>query len=115
MQLEKAPANYDAQTTIDTTLTSVKGDDKLAKKVEENELKYWPNPFKGHVIIELPENLRNSNIRLMTVEGKLIRQVPARGMKQFKLGGLETLPKGFYLIEIQNADTEPVSLKLQKL
>jgi Secretion system C-terminal sorting domain len=66
----------------------------------------WPNPFQSSISISITTTMETEiDINLMDVSGKTIRtssQSVKRGVTRISIDGLETLPAGAYLIEIND-------------
>jgi hypothetical protein len=64
----------------------------------------WPNPFQSSITINITtDNATTFNIKLMDVNGRLIRNfnhAVGRGTSQTTLRDLERLPQGIYLLDM---------------
>ena len=91
--LSDAEVNY----IYNTTINSVKG-----IKLNSNDLNVYPNPFKDHLIITIPEmNSNRSIIQLIDLTGKLIIEKSVMSNEvNITLDGLDNLSKGIYICKI---------------
>jgi aminopeptidase N len=87
-------------------LRDVTFDDGIFVGIEESKrstFAIFPNPNKGSFRIQLnTENFKESQIRIINAEGKLIRKFESITSSYFEI---ESLPKGIYFIEVSNQTT----------
>jgi len=72
---------------------------------EDNDspLKIYPNPVQNYINIELQKDYPESNIEILDLNGKLISKSKFSGAF-YKLKSLNTLPKGVYILHLQNKE-----------
>ncbi len=83
---------------------------------EERQLtpfQLYPNPVSGEMNITLPESIQNVHIQITNLTGKLILDKQIIGKSEINLN-LDSLPPGFYLLEVQSDNWAEVS-KFEKL
>lgn len=70
---------------------------------ESNDLpiKIYPNPVSNYINIELNNFAEESKVEIYDLNGKLISEALFAG-QYYKLKALETLPKGIYILHLQN-------------
>jgi len=69
----------------------------------ESPLKIYPNPVDNAMKIELDKAYANSNIEVLDMNGKVVLSTRFSG-KDYELKNLEQLPKGVYLLRVQNKE-----------
>jgi len=86
--------------------------------LEEDEvmqnIRVYPNPFLDQLIIQLPNELKASEVKLVLfdVSGKKLKTTTQRiSLKEIKLEGLNNLPKGVYVLHL-SANNKTKSFKL---
>ena len=74
--------------------------------MEENSdspLKIYPNPVQSFINIELQKSYTESMVEILDINGKQISKTHFEG-KFYKLTSLEALPKGVYILHLQNEE-----------
>ena len=74
--------------------------------MEENSdspLKIYPNPVQSFINIELQKSYSESMVEILDINGKQISKSHFEG-KFYKLSSLEALPKGVYILHLQNEE-----------
>jgi hypothetical protein len=74
--------------------------------MEENSdspLKIYPNPVQSFINIELKESYTDTKVEILDINGKQISKTHFEG-KFYKLSSLEALPKGIYILHLQNKE-----------
>ena len=69
----------------------------------DSPLKIYPNPVQNYINIELQKDYPESNIEILDLNGKLISKSKFSGAF-YKLKSLNTLPKGVYILHLQNKE-----------
>lgn len=77
-------------------------------ELQNDELKFWPNPFKNE--IELTHNLTNPNYTLFDITGKIMK---SGIIENDQIKNLNELPSGQYLLKITN-NNQSVTKKVVK-
>jgi peroxidase len=86
------------------------------KSLDENgntELKMYPNPATSMVTVDLGNTDQSSTIKLFNANGVLLKTITPGAKQKFVRIDISGLPKGMYMISIQN-DKGTKSLKLIK-
>lgn len=112
---------YTESGTFDVILTSTNticGNDTKTVSVTVNittlsitenileDIKVFPNPFNSNININLPQSLNTINITLYDLSGRTIfntNMTPVNNTIQIK--NLETLPKGAYILQLLDLET----------
>jgi hypothetical protein len=83
----------------------------LSKKVAEGEmLKVFPNPSEGEITIEGNNNLTDSQLVLMTSEGKVFKTISLGTNKSAKVNKLKP---GIYMVAPANGSAKPLPFVVQ--
>ena len=71
-----------------------------SEKIENREIKIYPNPTKGDLIVEIskPESLKNGLISVFDLRGKLIKKVKIASSKNNV--DLSSAANGIYVLQI---------------
>jgi hypothetical protein len=84
---------------------------------QKAEVSAWPNPFRSSVTVSITSDRATVvNIRMMDIQGKLIRQTSqsvGKGTTQLTLRDFDSLPQGTYLLEVK--DDRQVIAEVRKL
>lgn len=76
------------------------------------DFQVWPNPSTGEIQVSLTEVTEGTQISLYSVDGRLLRDLPARvGVQQVEL---QNLPTGTYLLKAQAPGKMPVTKSIVK-
>ncbi len=67
-----------------------------------SDFKFYPNPAKEFLILEMPEGLKSSQAELFSLEGKLLRTFPLDNQSPNMLD-IQDLPSGTYVIKLEKA------------
>jgi len=70
---------------------------------KNTQLKIYPNPVDDAMKIELDKDYANSNIEVLDMNGKVVLSTEFSG-KDYELKNLKQLPKGVYLLRVQNKE-----------
>lgn len=95
---------------VDTTQVA-----RLEPSALEQGVKVWPNPARDHINVAYAASKedRLDHIRLLDVQGRVLREEQAKGLESVQLE-MQGLAQGYYLMELQSARGERVVLRLLK-
>ena len=81
-------------------------------KINNQEIKIYPNPFNNHLTLELEENIEDAEVLLYDIVGKQIMRTKISGSKAtLNTSGLE---KGIYLVKLVHGKEKFVVGKVVK-
>lgn len=75
-------------------------------------LSIYPNPFGEEVRVETGQPLEQ--IRLLNLQGQVVRQVSLNGKEDARLRNLSSLPAGVYLVQVTATTGEEITRRLVK-
>jgi hypothetical protein len=73
----------------------------LSDKTLENSIALYPNPAKGAINLQIPNNLISQNYEIYNIAGQFVSS--GKLSSNFNIINLETMPEGFYVLLIDNA------------
>ncbi len=79
-----------------------------------SNIKLYPNPTKNQITIDFGAWQEEVNIRLLGLDGRLIKELNATASNQVQIE-FGKLPQGLYLLELQIANKPPQLFKVSKL
>ncbi|MBI4945859.1 MAG: T9SS type A sorting domain-containing protein [Bacteroidetes bacterium] len=74
------------------------------------QVSIFPNPAKDKLQIIFPKRFEGTNLKLMDIEGRILKEVPASGIKKLTID-ISGYEKGAYLIQF-NSGSNTVSKKI---
>jgi uncharacterized repeat protein (TIGR01451 family) len=79
-----------------------------------SDIRLYPNPTKNQITIDFGAWQEEVNIRLMGLDGRLIKELNSQASNQAQME-LGELPQGLYLLEVQVVGLAPQTFKISKL
>jgi hypothetical protein len=73
----------------------------LSDKTLENTIALYPNPAKGAINLQIPNNLISQNYEIYNIAGQFVSS--GKLSSNFNIINLEKMPEGFYVLLIDNA------------
>lgn len=73
----------------------------LSDKTLENSIALYPNPAKGAINLQIPNNLISQNYEIYNIAGQFVSS--GKLSSNFNIINLEKMPEGFYVLLIDNA------------
>lgn len=64
----------------------------------DNNISIWPNPTKNEITIQIPQNDKNSRLKIFDIQGRLVREYTLSNTTNKVL---PELPNGHYIISIE--------------
>ncbi|MEJ7626695.1 MAG: PKD domain-containing protein [Ferruginibacter sp.] len=74
----------------------------IEKEKREGEVRIFPNPFRDHISIELPDDHPDYKISIIDLSGNIVWTKQITGRKKVELITLTSLPKGNYILHISH-------------
>jgi hypothetical protein len=73
----------------------------LSDRTLENTIALYPNPAKGAINLQIPNNLISQNYEIYNIAGQFVSS--GKLSSNFNIINLEKMPEGFYVLLIDNA------------
>jgi len=123
-----AIADFDGNDTLDYLLGNVRGgfnlysyqsqdtlisSDEIASSIG-NAIEIFPNPFSSNINITFNFDVPNAQIRIFDRLGRLVFQKEFDRPDKFLSLDLDTLGRGFYIVEVHTQHTRQISKLLKK-
>jgi len=85
----------------------------------KDEIKVYPTPFVSNLNVEINSvSIQSANIRLFTLEGKLVYQLSkqlSKGINIVNLQGLNSLQSATYFIEVKTANSSYIKKVIKQI